>query len=162
MLRQSFTVLLLALMAGLSMTSCEKDDDIGGTAVEKLSGEWWVQLSVDNALVVPDFFELRTYNTADNAGNKMWLDDHEDLWPYKFKVDVDATAQTFSATDAQSEYTNIKVTVKNGKVLTGVSKGPVSQAVTDSIYFEAEFSDDPGTTYQLHGYRRTRFSEDDH
>ena len=162
MIRRSVSILFMVLTAGFLLTSCEKDDEIGGTAVEKLSGEWWVQLSVDNALVVPNYFELRTYNTADNVGDKMWLDDNEDLWPYKFKVDVDAAAQTFSVTNSQSEYTNIKVTVKNGKVLTGASKGPVSQAVTDSIYFEAEFSDDPGTTYQLHGYRRTRFSEDDH
>jgi hypothetical protein len=34
--------------------------------------------------------------------------------------------------------------------------------VTDSIYFEAEFSDDPGTTYQFTGYRRTGWPEDDH
>jgi hypothetical protein len=43
-----------------------------------------------------------------------------------------------------------------------VAKGPVSKAVTDSIYFEAEFSDDPGEIYQLAGYRRTRWHEDDH
>lgn len=75
---------------------------------------------------------------------------------------MNAANQTFAATNAESLYSNIKVNLQNGKVLTGVSKGPVSQAVTDSIYFEAEFSDDPGTVYQIHGYARTRYVEDDH
>ncbi|NII26954.1 hypothetical protein HB364_17825 [Pseudoflavitalea sp. X16] len=149
-------------MAGIIVAGCEKDEDIGGTAVEKLAGEWWVQLSVDGDLISQSFFSVMTYNTADNASNKMWIDDHEDIWPFKFKCDVDAANQTFSVTGATSEYSNITINVQNGKVLTGVSKGPVSQAVTDSIYFEAEFSDDPGVTYQIHGYRRTRFAEDDH
>lgn len=154
--------ILPVFMAGIIVAGCEKDEDIGGTAVEKLAGEWWVQLSVDDNLVTQSFFSVMTYNTADNASNKMWIDDHEDLWPFKFKCDVDAANQTFSVTGATSEYSNITINVQNGKVLTGVSKGPVSQAVTDSIYFEAEFSDDPGVTYQIHGYRRTRFAEDDH
>lgn len=154
--------ILPVFMAGIIVAGCEKDEDIGGTAVEKLAGEWWVQLSVDDNLVTQSFFSVMTYNTADNASNKMWIDDHEDLWPFKFKCDVDAANQTFSVTGATSEYSNITINVQNGKVLTGVGKGPVSQAVTDSIYFEAEFSDDPGVTYQIHGYRRTRFAEDDH
>jgi hypothetical protein len=154
--------ILPVFMAGIIVAGCEKDEDIGGTAVEKLAGEWWVQLSVDDNLVTQSFFSVMTYNTADNASNKMWIDDHEDLWPFKFKCDVDAANQTFSVTGATSEYSNITINVQNGKVLTGVSKGPVSQAVTDSIYFEAEFSDDPGVIYQIHGYRRTRFAEDDH
>lgn len=92
----------------------------------------------------------------------MWLDDEEEIWPFKFEVDVNGANQTFSATGAESQYSNIKINLQNGKVLSDVSKGPVSQAVTDSIYFEAEFSDDPGTVYQIHGYARTRYVEDDH
>lgn len=144
------------------MAGCEKDEDIGGTAVEKLAGEWWVQISVEDDLIADAYFPVMTYNTADNMNNAMWIDDHEEIWPFKFKCDVNTAAQTFSATNATSLYTPITTNLKNGKVLTGVSKGPVSQAVTDSIYFEIEFSDDPGVTYQFHGYRRTRFAEDDH
>lgn len=162
MIKRYLKYMLPVLMAGIIFAGCEKDEDIGGTPVERLAGEWWVQLSVDDALISQNFFSIMTYNTADNANNKMWLDDHENIWPFKFKCDVNVANQTFSATAAESLYSNITITVQNGKVLTGVSKGPVSQAVTDSIYFEAEFSDDPGVVYQLHGYRRTRFAEDDH
>ncbi|WP_276482766.1 lipid-binding protein [Paraflavitalea pollutisoli] len=160
MYKVSFAGLLL--VAALSLAGCEKDEDIGGTAVEKMAGEWWVQLSINNTLVVPNYYRILTYNTADNSGSQFWIDDQQRLWPFKFKSDVNISGQTFSVTNATSEYSNIKITVQNGKVLTGVSKGPVSLAVTDSIYFEAQFTDDPGVTYQLHGYRRTRFSEDDH
>lgn len=162
MMVRTIKLLLLVFATGIIAIGCQKDEDIGGTAVEKLAGEWWVQLSVDGNLVSQNFFPLLTYNTADNAGNKMWLDDEEAIWPFKFKVDVNGANQTFSATGAESLYSNITINLQNGKVLTGVSKGPVSQAVTDSIYFEAEFSDDPGTVYQIHGYARTRYVEDDH
>lgn len=162
MISRFIKYMLLLVIAGIVGAGCQKDEDIGGTAVEKLAGEWWVQVSVDNTLIAQDYFPLMTYNTADNAANKMWLDDKEAFWPFKVKCDVDQANLSFSATAAESLYTNITVTLQNGKVLTGVSKGPVSGAVTDSIYFEAEFSDDPGTVYQFHGYARTRFAEDDH
>ena len=139
MIIRSIKLLLLVFTTGIIVAGCQKDEDIGGTDVEKLAGEWWVQLSVDGDLVSQNYFPLLTYNTADNAGNKMWLDDEEAIWPFKFKVDVNGTNQTFSATGAESLYSNIKINLQNGKVLMGVSKGPVSQAFTDSIYFEAEF-----------------------
>lgn len=70
--------------------------------------------------------------------------------------------KTFNANASHSQYSDITVNLQNGKVIAGASEGPFSKAVTDSIYVEAEFSDDPGTVYQLTGYRRTRFQEDDH
>jgi Lipid-binding putative hydrolase len=145
-------------------TGCvkEKTDEAGGTATRAMAGEWWVQIKVNNALVVPDYFKILTYNTAENIATKMWLDDHENIWPFKFQVDVDPAGKTFAAPNASSTYTNITVKLANGKILDKITKGPVSNAVTDSIYFEAEFSDDPGTTYQFTGYKRTRWPEDDH
>ena len=153
---------LILMLTSIFIPSCQKDDKVGGTATEKISGEWWIRLSVDGSLIDPGYFKILTYNTSENVPTKIWLDDEENLWPFKFKADVDPANLTFSATDATSEYSDITVKVNNGKVLQGVTKGPVSLAVTDSIYFEAEFSDDPGTVYQLAGYRRTRFDGDDH
>lgn len=148
----------------LLLTACVKDRDnsAGGTATQAMAGEWWVQIKVNNNLVVPDYFKILTYNTAENVASKMWIDDYEHIWPFKFKIDVDPAAKTFSAASVQSTYTNITVKLANGKILDNVTKGPVSKAVTDSIYFEAEFSDDPGVTYQFTGYKRTRWPEDDH
>ena len=157
------SVSIISMMA-IFFIACmkDRDNDAGGTATEALAGEWWVQIKVNNALVVPAYFKILTYNTAENVATKMWLDDHENIWPFKFKIDVDPAAKTFSAPNATSSYSNITVKMANGKILQKVTKGPVSNAVTDSIYFEAEFSDDPGTTYQFTGYKRTRWPEDDH
>ena len=140
----------------------ERDNDAGGTVTENLAGEWWVQIKQNNVAVVPNWFKILTYNTADNVATKMWLDDFEHIWPFKFKIDVDPVAKTFAAANATSTYTNITVKLANGKILEDITKGPVSKAVTDSIYFEAEFSDDPGEVYQFTGYKRTRWPEDDH
>lgn len=148
----------------LSFTACrkEKDTDAGSTATQAMAGAWWVQIKVNNTPVAADFFKILTYNTAENVAGKMWIDDQENIWPFKFKMDVDPIAKTFSATSAASTYTNITVKLANGKILEKVTKGPASNATTDSIYFEAEFSDDPGTTYQITGYKRTGWPEDDH
>ena len=142
-------------MASILFVACRKEqnDDAGGTNTAAMAGEWWVQIKVNNALVAPDYFKVFTYNTAENIGTKMWIDDQENIWPFKLQMDVDPAAKSFSAPNATSEYTNITVKLANGKMLDKVTKGPVSNAVTDSIYFEAEFSDDPGTTTSLQGIR---------
>ncbi|PWT95419.1 MAG: hypothetical protein C5B52_17900 [Bacteroidetes bacterium] len=162
MSRNIIKTFLAAALFGLILAGCKKDEPIGGTATQSLANEWWVQILVDGSPVAPDFFKLGTYNIATNVNNQMWIDDFRQIWPFKIKVDVNAEGKTFSASNAASEYSNITVTVTNGKVLTNAAKGPISKAVTDSLYFEAVFSDDPGTTYQFTGYARTRFSEDDH
>lgn len=158
---QLYTLTKVLLIISFLITGCEKDE-AGGTATQNMAGEWWVQIKVGNSLVVPDYFKMLSYNTSANVANEMWLDDQEHIWPFKFKVSADQVAKTFIANNAKSLYSNITVTVLNGKVLSNASKGPVSKAVTDSIYFEAAFSDDPGTIYKFTGYARTRFAEDDH
>ena len=164
MIKKLFKSGTLLLILAILSVACrkEKDTDAGGTATQALAGEWWIQIKVNNTPVVADYFKVLTYNTTENVATKMWIDDQEHLWPFKFKIDVDPAAKTFTASAAPSSYSNITVKLANGKILDKVTKGPVSQVVTDSIYFEAEFSDDPGTTYQLAGYRRTRWPEDDH
>jgi Lipid-binding putative hydrolase len=154
---------LIALMAIL-LVACkkEKDTSAGGTATQALAGEFWVQIKQGNTPLIPDYFKIVTYNTAEDIATSMWIDDQEHLWPFKVKISVDPVAKTFAAANAQSSYGNITVKINNGKILEKVTKGPVSNVVTDSIYFEAEFSDDPGEVYQLAGYRRTRWPEDDH
>lgn len=149
-----FTLLILSL---ISIGSCKKDPDPGGTAVQRMAGEWWLQL--DGA---GDYYHFSTYNTADNVSNQMWLDDLQNFYEMKGKVNVDLNNLTFSATGTANEYYDITFNVNSGVIIPNGSKGPVSKAVTDSISFVVEFSDDPGTLYHLSGYKRTRFAEDDH
>ncbi|HCN82650.1 MAG TPA: hypothetical protein DIT07_03390 [Sphingobacteriaceae bacterium] len=91
----------------------------------------------------------------------MWFDDG--FWQAKYKVAVDGTTLKFSATNVANSDPSYPITITiTGEVIPNGAKGPGSKAVTDSIYFEAVYSDDPGTTYHLSGYHRTKFGEDDH
>ena len=163
-MKRTIIKMFLASIFVVALGSCvkESDDDAGGTATQAMSGEWWIQIGIDNELLVQDYFKILTYNTSENVGTKMWIDDLEELWPFKIKMDVNPADKTFSANASESVYSDITVTLQNGKIIPGASVAPNSKAVTDSIYVEAEFSDDPGTIYQLSGYRRTRFQVDDH
>jgi hypothetical protein len=155
----AFTTLVLIAILG----SCQKDEIIGGTGVQAVSGEWWIQTDdAGGGDFSDDYYKLSTYNTAANSTNEMWLDDGESYYGLKAKVNVDLATKTFTVTNADELYFGVTVTIKNGKIKTGVAKGPSSGAVTDSISFDAEFSDSPGDVYKFKGYRRTRFSGDDH
>src|SRR6476469_5164122 len=90
--------LLFAGMLITTMQACRKesDDDAGGTATQAMAGEWWVQIKVDNEPLLPDYFKILTYNTAENISTKMWMDDLEQLWPFKIKMDVNPMNKTFN------------------------------------------------------------------
>ncbi|MES2457620.1 MAG: lipid-binding protein [Bacteroidota bacterium] len=151
----------------LTLSSCKKDEVVGGTAVEEMSGDWWVKFErVDDKGVVElpfgNYYPLSTYNTSDNSPSLMWLDDQNAYYGLKAKVNVDYSGKTFVATDAEELYYGVTVTIKNGKVIKNGAVGAVSKAVTDSIAFDAVYSDSPGKTYRYRGYHRTKFSGDDH
>lgn len=145
------------------LTSCKKDVDPGGTAVEAMAGDWYVRAyDANGQLMYPNFFAIHTYNTAANTPTEMWFDDH--FWGTKFKVAVNVPALTFGGPKVKnSDPTyNVDITVSNGKILLKGTKGPASKSPTDSIYYEVEYSDDPGTKYYMAGYKRTGFEADDH
>ncbi|WP_423147514.1 lipid-binding protein [Rubrolithibacter danxiaensis] len=145
--------------------SCQKDPEVGGTATQALAGDWFVQWKE----LPGTYFHFTTYNTAANSQTEMWLDDNYSFWSstgdeqLKGKVTVNASSLSFSGDNIANVDPNMPITfsIKNGKVIPNGAKGPGSNAPTDSIYFEAEFSDDPGTTYIISGYRRTGFDADE-
>ena len=155
-----YTVIIAAFLV-LSLVSCKKDNpDPGGTAVEAVAGEWWVQWDKDPRLGT--YYSVSTYNTSANTSSEMWFEDH--FYETKSKISVNTSALTFSAAavkNSDPEY-DVDITITKGKIIVDGAKGPVSKAVTDSISYEVEYSDDPGTIYKMSGYRRTRFAEDDH
>ena len=145
-----------ALLLVVFLGSCQKDEVIGGTEVQKLSGEWWVQLDGSGG-----YSHISTYNTAANLPTEMWFDDG--FWQAKYKVTVDPTTLKFSGTNVANSDDSYPITITlTGEVFLNKAKGPSSKAVTDSIAVDVEYSDDPGTVYKLTGYRRTRFADDDH
>ncbi|HEY2721778.1 MAG TPA: lipid-binding protein [Chitinophagaceae bacterium] len=141
--------------------SCKKEVKPGNTAAVKAANGWWVTFTLGGADVygLGTVF-LSTYNTSAND-DSLWVDDLGDSWEFKCKAKVDYSNLTFTTTNAQNEYYNITVNLTDGKILpkAGRSKSGVA---TDSIYFKANFSDDPSNIYEISGTARTGLAEDDY
>lgn len=174
------TVLGILTLMGFSGCDTETDVDAGGTAIEKMCGYWDVQADAvdENGEVVYEdifksgIFPFYTYNTSDNATDKMWIDDlrKDNFWNIRFLVNIDYAAGTFSATDVVYEASQYEeeepgtATVWNGKV---VENGGVNLhgKPWDTISFDISFSDDPYPEdygydhYHVHGLRHTGFTE---
>lgn len=161
------------MVAGFFLTSCEKDK-IGGTATERLAGEWYVTaaaINSDGSIWDEDPFGIgniliATYNTSTNIPTEIWVDDAEHFWDFKVKAKADVNALTFSVDDANNAYYDSKVTILDGKILLKAATTP-SGMPADSIVFEVSFDDDdnPGrygfARYRISGYRYTGFTGDE-
>jgi hypothetical protein len=149
----------MLILNGL-LSSCSKDlPDPGGTNTQKLSGEWFVQVTYDGNTT--DYIKIMTYNTAAN-NDSIWVDDLENFWQFKVKALGNSGNLTFATTDADNAYYDSKVTIANGKIIQKAST-LASGAVVDSIYFEAKFNDDTDNlTYIFSGHMRSGFLEDEH
>lgn len=150
-------VLLLLTIA----SSCKKDDNVGGTAVEKLAGDWHVKVNGGTT-----YYSLYTFNTADNSNSEMWIQSAglkagTTAIGVKGKVGVNVSEQTFSATNvtniASTSATIPTFSIANGKVITNGTVGPVSKTPADSISFDLIVN---GVTYKVEGYHKTGFLED--
>lgn len=140
------------LLAGLFMLvlSCQKMEYTQEfNWAYPLSGEWALQLEYGGT-VDPGPYFLKVYNTSFGQ-DSVWIDDNGNIWPFKAKAKVDMKALTFSTTNFTSfpgtGYEDA-VTITNGKIIN-----------KDSIYFEAEFASDAGTTYKMYGHRSTSYNE---
>ena len=162
------------LFAAGFLTSCERDEpEMKKTEALPLAGEWWVKYEVETS---PGVFEdiyhfgysaILTSNTAANTKNEIWVSDEGHFWNYKVKANADADNRTFSITDAISIAKNsngtpydIKVNITDGKVIKDGGRSATG-VTTDSIMFNIEFEDDPGTIYRASGHKRTGFLEDE-
>jgi len=151
---------MIAGVVIFALMSCQKVKEPGATAAVKVANEWWVTLTLDGSDIGPGHFRMATYNTSANDNN-IWVDDYQSGWQFKIKTPIDYTALTFSTTGAQNEYYNITVNLSDGKIFPKLGHSK-SGNVVDSIHMKLEFSDDPGTIYEMNGVERTRFVEDDY
>jgi len=169
-------VFITVITGMLVFTSCKKDE-IGGTATEKIAGEWIVKvdlLKADGSLFYTgeDFFglgefKILTYNTAKNVSTEMWLDDVENFWKFKVVVNLNYDNATFSTNNfVDNYYYESQVKITNGKVLYNAAKTP-SGMPADSIVFYVSFDDDTYPenygyeNYKIAGYRYTGFNDDE-
>ena len=95
-------------------------------------------------------------NTAADNGNQIWIDDHQHIWEFKAKANVDYQNLTFDGDNLESKVGDYEITVSisNGKI----TKGDVltdAENPTDGISFDIQFSDDTDNkTYTIKGYRK--------
>lgn len=160
---------IAALTMSFGFTSCDDSDvDAGGTAVEEMAGQWDVTVDVVDSTGTTLYEDpyglgtitLTTYNTAANTDDEMFIDDNGNFWNFKFKVNTDYSAKTFSATDVSydSEGTGT-ATVTDGRVMLDAATN-LHGMPNDSIDFKIQFSDDDyGFIYHIHGQRYTGFTE---
>ncbi|MBD8001784.1 lipid-binding protein [Phocaeicola faecium] len=157
---KKYLILLLTALS-VSFTSCDNETEPGGTAVEKMAGDWWVTATImQNGNEVGDsgagHFRMYTYNTAANVPTEMWLEDGGNFRNYKVRVNVDYNARTFTTNDFVEG-----VRITEGKIMEGAATTP-SGMPADSIVYMIQFDDDPnGLTYKVSGFRRTGFPNDD-
>lgn len=166
------------LTIGISMVACDAGGEpgVGGTATQKLSGEWFLQLTDEANEIIVSYNLFTTSNTAANVATEMWFIDH-DVFGAQSKLTVDPNALTFTSTNspnldyaapvAPAEKPVVKlgtskkvlsatpqtVTVTDGKVLKDSFIAP-SKTRTDSMYLHIT-GNYVANTYQASEYKIT-------
>ena len=175
-MKKAINKIALISILFIGLISCENNGYEDFTQVNSpsvaLDGEWYVQ-TLYNGKVVVDYKLIYTYDTAAN-GAEMWVDDKGNIWNFKCKSPVNVDALTFAGNNLASsvvdddpktpnviETYDINVNITEGKVIKNGATSTGGQTV-DAIQFKAEFSDDPGSIYEIKGYKRTGFEEDEH
>lgn len=174
-MRKIFAIALS--LFSLAFISCQKDP-IGGTALQEMSGQWYVTadaVDANGALPAEDYadffgagsFLVLTYNTSADTENELIVDDLGNFWEFKVKAACNLGAKTFgnSAEVANLAY-DCNVKLWNGKIVKDGATTP-SGMKADYIEFEVSFDDDDYPEqygydhYKIHGYHYTGFVNDD-
>ena len=161
-----FKYTILLFLVGLSACDMGNDPEPGGTAVQAVTGEWFTTFTVNGVDVYNLGYQLiTTSNTAANSADEFLITDRlpngYSQYAYKLKTPLNLDDKTFGGTGLVNLVYDITATITDGKIISKAVNLP-SGIVADSIHFNIEFSDDPGTIYTVGGYRRTGFQEDEH
>ncbi len=155
-----FSVLICFVLAIVPACDLGDEPPIGGTLLEKMSGEWWVKIYLQGDEVL-GYTLLSTYNTSSNNEVDLFVDDHE-VWPCKVTSKANLRDNSFSGSNLKNYYSeDILVNILEGKIIPGVAT-TTGGNVSDSLYIRFKFSDDPDHEYIYAGYKRTGFLEDEH
>lgn len=158
--RNILSIILLVIVT-FCASSCDKDDDAGGTAVQDMAGDWYVRVNETGS-----YFTLYTFNTSNNDPDLMWVQStglafEDTALGIKGKVPIVYSQKTFGGENIE----NIAATkadipnfaIASGTILPNGTVGHVSKTPTDSIYFELNVN---GQTYKVSGFHKTGFMED--
>ena len=152
---------ILFILPLMILTSCSKEKpEVEFTPTYKMSGEWYIKFYTGGAAVTT-YHKIISYNTADPNSNQIWVDDLN-FQPFKAKFDIDYSTLSFKPLTGIANAANTGKTIKvlEGKVLPSAGKSK-SGVTVDSIFMKLEFSEEPGTIYDVAGHQRTGFFEDE-
>lgn len=165
---------LIGIVLAIS-TSCEtyKDYDIDYSPIYPLSGEWLVRFTEPS--VTPStsgLFVLSTFNTADNATDKMWIRVTSTsataanvAYTGRFdgKINCNVTALTFSGENVVNTYFTtgtVQFTITSGSIVKD-GYDTATGGKSDKITFTITDTRKPGKTITVNGFRRTRWLDDE-
>lgn len=158
-------------------SGCEtyKDYEMEFSPVYPLSGEWLVRFT--DPTVTPatsGLFVLSTYNTADNATDKMWIRATSTsataaniAYTGRFtgKVNCNVADLSFSGENVVNTFStatsSLTFSITNGKVVLN-GYDTATGGKSDKISFTITDSRKPGKTITVEGFRRTRWADDEH
>lgn len=169
----------MLMLCVVLLASCEKAE-IGGTAVESLSGQWCVHvdpINSDSTINTAFPYDIRdililTYNTNANDVDSLIVDDLENFWAFKVTVPCALSTGTFGWSSREKASTSlvpdygIQVSLWEGQILKGKATTP-SGMPADSIVFNVQFEDDDFpeaygfSHYRIAGYRYTGLAGDE-
>jgi len=159
---------IITFIVIITAASCRKDPVVGGTKVQTLAGEWWVQVDDgDGTGFSSKYYAITTYNTAAN-NDSLFVDDGDAIWGVKGKVLGHPGSLTFAAANTADYYSDGGIatfSITNGQVVKNGAIAPGSGDKTDAISFTLTFDSSlqgGQNVIKAKGYRRTGWPQDDH
>lgn len=162
----------VVLLAILTFTSCETygDYETEYSVIYPLCGEWIVNVYDAAGQVVKEKVTCNTYNTSDNATDKMWIKMGAAANNYGIlgKVNCSVPNKNFSgdnipnlvdAADGATSATSFSVA--NGKITLQGYDTPTGHKA-DAIEFTMTNSKYPGETLTVKGFRKTGWAGEDY
>lgn len=141
----------IAIILGvvIALSSCQKKIEKEYNWAYPVAGDWKLKAYIDGDEIYGPF-EIKIYNTSFGQ-DSVWIDDYNgNFWDMKFKAKVDMSTLTFQTAGSVNAISGYDITIKvtDGKIIN-----------KDSIYFNMEFEDDPGTIYTLAGHRAVGYDD---
>lgn len=164
--------ILTVLLAMITLTACETygDYETEYAVIYPLCGEWIVDVYDASGQVVQEGVTCNTYNTSDNAVDKMWVKMGTAAVNYGIlgKVNCNVANKDFSgdnilnlvdSTDGSTSSSTCSIS--GGKVVLNGYDTPTGYKA-DAIEFTMTNSKYPGETLTVKGFRKTGWAGEDY
>ena len=154
--------ILIALLAVLTFTACEtyNDYETEYSVLYPICGEWIVNVYNASGEVVKEKVTCNTYNTSDNATDKMWIKIGVAANNYGILGKVNCSVPNL--VDSEDGLTSgTTFSISGGKVTLDGFDTPTGYKA-DAIEFTLTNSKYPGETLTVKGFRKTGWAGEDY